>query len=83
MANKMYIVYTSQGFTQDNDGKDVDNIQILDFIDTATCKKEGINNTDDAANYAKFKMICGDYGNFTSLCVVSAKTDYCMRSIKK
>lgn len=82
MANNMYIVYTSQGFTQDNGGNVIENLQILEVIDTCTIKKEGIKSLENAADYAKFRMESGAYGCFDSLAVVPAKDECAMRIVK-
>lgn len=78
MARKTYFVYTTQGFTQDNSGNDVDNLQILDIIDS-----NEIKTADDAAEYAKSKLLNGDYGDYSSFAVCQASTYVTIRNIKK
>ena len=70
-----YVVYTSQGFTMDNNGNETENLQILEMIDKDTCKEHGIVDLYDAIMYAKNRMVAGEYGGFTTLSVLPIKEE--------
>jgi hypothetical protein len=72
---KVYLVYTTQGYTQDPKGEDVENMQILDFFESSS-------NMHDVAADVKNRMINGEYGNFTSFILREMSKDFIIKAVK-
>lgn len=74
MEFKEFVVLTTDGVTLDNDGKEFDNCQILDFIE-AKNPKEALNKLNNFGNYNNISVYEINRNNGVSMVYLDNKKD--------